>query len=183
MLQDFLEDRFNLKVHRETKVVPAYNLVVAKGGLKLKEFVPITNLSSKFGIARSTDNKARDSATENDLEANGFGLHGVRPGGVLELPEGPEHVMMGNAATISRLALILQLGELEGAPVIDKTGLTEPYDFRLAFARSAIADQGDYPVPGLIPALEEELGLKLEPTKSAIEMLVIDHIDSTPAAN
>jgi uncharacterized protein (TIGR03435 family) len=36
MLQSLLEDRFQLKVHRETKRVPVYLLVVARGGLKIK---------------------------------------------------------------------------------------------------------------------------------------------------
>jgi uncharacterized protein (TIGR03435 family) len=40
MLQSVLEDRFQLKIHRETEEVPMYNLTLAKGGLKLKPMEP-----------------------------------------------------------------------------------------------------------------------------------------------
>lgn len=58
-----------------------------------------------------------------------------------------------------------------GRPVIDKTGLTGEYDFRLEWASEQAADST---LPSLFTAIQEELGLKLESTKGPIEMIIVD---------
>ena len=75
-------------------------------------------------------------------------------------------------------------GNFQGI-VTDKTGLTDKYDFIVKFKASFERDReaGDLdPTPPLDRALKEELGLKVEPTKQPIKMLVIDHIEK-PTAN
>jgi uncharacterized protein (TIGR03435 family) len=92
------------------------------------------------------------------------------------------------AAPISMLIDLLQ--DLENAPVLDKTGLTGKYDFKLEFARDS-----DRPMPlgkSLPPtndseptvfvALKDQLGLKLVPIKLPLDEIVIDHIEK-PSEN
>jgi uncharacterized protein (TIGR03435 family) len=87
-------------------------------------------------------------------------------------------------------------GEL-GRPVIDTTGLTAKYDFTVTFASDSVKEGSASPTtaaPGEAPqptgggrtifaALERDLGLKIEKTKGMIDVLVIDHVDKTPAPN
>jgi uncharacterized protein (TIGR03435 family) len=57
--------------------------------------------------------------------------------------------------------------------VVDRTGLTESYDFTLEWSPDDVADSA---APSLITALREQLGLRLEPQKAPVEVLVIDII-------
>ncbi len=81
-----------------------------------------------------------------------------------------------------------QLGiELERI-VTDKTGLDGVYDFHLEYSRDGLKPMGPPPVvqdpaPNLFTAVQEQLGLKLEPAKEPVEVLVIDSINKIPAAN
>jgi len=69
-------------------------------------------------------------------------------------------------------------------PVVDKTGLTGNYDFDLMFTRDDHPDDMPHPDRGSIfVALQEQLGLKLEPEKVPVDYLVIDHVDKTPVEN
>lgn len=70
--------------------------------------------------------------------------------------------MPGLAATLSTLM---------GRKVIDQTGLTGVYDFTLEFAPP---DADDSPLPALVTALQEQLGLRLEATNGPVEVLVVD---------
>lgn len=146
------------------KELAAYNLVVAKGGLKLKDSIDTTAQSKQTGIAKSTNTD--DAPAGGGIRVNG------QPGGRL---------LRGNAVLLSDLAGF-QLSETTGAPVIDKTGLTGMYDFRIEFSTAATpVDSAQF--PSIFTALEKDLGLKLESTKASFDMLVIDHIDSAPAEN
>ena len=67
-------------------------------------------------------------------------------------------------------------------PVIDKTGLTGSYDIKLSFAplNDPNATSSN---PDIFTAIQEQLGLKLVPTKVPVDYLVIDHIDRVPTEN
>jgi uncharacterized protein (TIGR03435 family) len=77
-----------------------------------------------------------------------------------------------------------------GRPVIDKTGLTAYYDFKLEWAQDEGVPGpdgkreigGDRIGPSLFTAIQEQLGLRLEPQKGPVEVLVIDHAEK-PDAN
>ncbi len=62
-------------------------------------------------------------------------------------------------------------------PVLDRTGLTGAYDFRLEFARDPTAATLDSDVPSLSTAVQEQLGLKLEPQQGPIEVFVMDRVE------
>jgi uncharacterized protein (TIGR03435 family) len=87
----------------------------------------------------------------------------------------------GYAATMSMLAN--NLANAVGRPVIDKTGLTEKYDWVLEWTPDMLAggpDAGqpvENPGPTIFTALQEQLGLKLESTKGPVDTIVIDHVD------
>ena len=71
--------------------------------------------------------------------------------------------------------------------IVDKTGLPGKYDFRLEYAGS-VSPGGAFSsqltdLPDLFDALQRQLGLKLETTKAATDILVVDHVDKMPAAN
>jgi uncharacterized protein (TIGR03435 family) len=86
-------------------------------------------------------------------------------------------------ATMEFLALQLSNSGGLGREVIDKTGVTGDYDFRLEWAAGADGNPPpDSTSPGLFTALREQLGLKLEPRKAHFEMLVIDHAEK-PSSN
>jgi uncharacterized protein (TIGR03435 family) len=74
---------------------------------------------------------------------------------------------------VSMGALASYVGNQLGRIVVDKTGLSESYDFTLEWAPDETPDS---PVPSLVPALREQLGLRLEPQKSPVEVLVIDSL-------
>jgi uncharacterized protein (TIGR03435 family) len=69
-----------------------------------------------------------------------------------------------------------------GRPVVDKTGLTGKYDFTLDYVPVAKAATDDSGGPSIFTALQEQLGLKLEPAKAPMDVLVIDAVER-PAAN
>jgi uncharacterized protein (TIGR03435 family) len=69
-----------------------------------------------------------------------------------------------------------------GRPMLDKTGLTGKYDFTLEFVPAAKAGSDETGGPSIFTAIEEQLGLKLEPAKEPMDVLVIDSIEQ-PAAN
>lgn len=86
----------------------------------------------------------------------------------------------GFAAPMSLLAE--DLADTLGRPVIDKTGLTEKYDWKLQWAPEATPGSPEAPQqvsagPTISTALQDQLGLKLESTKGPVEVYVIDHID------
>lgn len=160
MLQTLLEDRFKLKTHWETREGDIYNLVVAKGGPKLgaeRSRPPSADDSKMFG-----DHPTPPLYLKNDGQGFDFIAHGC-PMGVL----------------------VRMLKGQFGRPVIDKTGLTDNYDFVLKYKgnwdRDRPADDLD-PTPPMDRTLHEELGLKVEAAKGPVKVLVIDHIEK-PSEN
>jgi uncharacterized protein (TIGR03435 family) len=69
-----------------------------------------------------------------------------------------------------------ELSRITGRVVVDKTNLTERYDFKLVWTPDD-APVTDNSAPSLFTAVQEQLGLKLEPAKEAAPVLIIDHVD------
>lgn len=176
MLQALLADRFKLTVHRETKELPVYALVVAKGGAKLHE--------AKAGDTYPKGIKGPDGKSRAGMMFMGGG----------EL----------TAQGLPLEPLVRELSLQLGRTVIDKTGLTGNYDYSLKWTSDVTvgafgerlpprAAEGSQPGtggtsepessgPSIFTALQEQLGLKLESQKGPVEILVIDHAEK-PSAN
>jgi len=161
MVLALLEDRFKLKTHWETREGDAYNLVVAKGG-------------PKMGAAGSIPPSAEEKKRFGDHPVPAFDQLGC-----------DEHGCTYFAHGCSMGLLVSMLTVQFGRPVINKTGLTGNYDFVLKYKgrwdRERPADDMD-PMPPMDRALQEELGLKVEPAKGPVKVLVIDHIEK-PSEN
>lgn len=158
MLAQLLAERFHLKVHMETKQLAVYDLVIAKGGSKLKAYVAPVKTEADDGKPPVLKNgMGPGSMMMNDGELTAYGV--------------PLATLTGSLA-----------GELNRT-VIDKTGLSGTYDLSLKWTPSAesggsgggqsAADAG----PSLFAALEEQLGLKLEAAKGPVVTLVVDHVE------
>jgi uncharacterized protein (TIGR03435 family) len=90
-------------------------------------------------------------------------------------PPGPSRIIRGSATQFSVLVGMLKAA-LGGSLVVDKTGLTDKFDFRFEFVSPTFTGQDDTPLPTLFMALEEA-GLKLESARTSLDVLVIDHIE------
>lgn len=149
--QALLAERFHLKVHHESRELPEYALVQAKGGSKLKP--------------------------GDEMKPNAGGMH------TFNLSSGTP-TMHADAVRLENLTLFLsrQLHR----PVLDRTGLTGKFDMELHWtpddAAPVPADSKAERAPGLLTALQEQLGLRLESIKGPVDMIVVDHVE-TPEAN
>ena len=171
MKQNLLLERFKLAYHREKKEMQAYELVVAKGGPKMKE---------SAGPLDPDERPAR--MTERKTDAEGFPV----------LPPGRVPMMMmiaGGHASARHVAETMEefavsVSMLVHKPVTDATGLTGKYDFTLNWiAEGAGPSTGDDTGPTLFRALPEQLGLRLEARKGMVEVLVVDHVEKSPTEN
>jgi uncharacterized protein (TIGR03435 family) len=152
MLQSLLEDRFGLKIHRETREVPVYLLNVAKNGLKIQPLKEGTCFSPDAGPPPDSDQK---------------------PCGIPFTRVKPPNMIIDMEGTLSNLSKLL--GVTLGRPVIDKTGVTGQFGFHLEFARDEAASDVSAG-PSIFTALQE-LGLKLDSAKGPGEFLVIDSVE------
>lgn len=180
MLQNLLKERFGLKVHRETKEMQTDRLVVARNGHKLKESVPAP--------PRDPD--------QSGLVPSGFRGISIGKDGFPELPPGDRSLTVTTAAGAVRRGSRETLEEIAEAlskqfrrPVTDATGLKGRYDYTLKWRpdRVSAGAAGTLPEvefgPTLPVAIQEQLGLKLEPAKGQVEVLVVDGAEKTPTAN
>jgi uncharacterized protein (TIGR03435 family) len=144
-LRALLAERFQLRTGQETRVVPVYALVIAKGGAKLPQAAP------------QLDADGKPRTEKNHRLSNGNGH------------------MTAIAMSMSGLAdWFVYLPECDRL-VVDRTGLTGEYDFKLDWT----VDNGngvpqDTPVPGLFTALHEQLGLDLKPDKAPVDVVVVE---------
>jgi uncharacterized protein (TIGR03435 family) len=188
MLLNLLAERFGLALHGETRDLPIYELIVAKGGLKMGEAEkPAQTLQSEPG-----------PTPPGQLPRDKDGLPLLPPGV-------PRMASYGNSGVSARMQTIADLVRLLQSkldrPVVEKTGLTGTYDFTLVWAPqttpggfdSTAAPEPTYgqgaaaapsqPVPDLPACVERQLGLKLAPAKRPVSVLVIDHVNRTPTEN
>jgi bla regulator protein blaR1 len=159
MLQSLLADRFKLKMHFETREMPIYELVVAKGGPKLPPPndetppAPGANKPSDMGsggmVVTKQGVRVRNMTLDGMLQVNWYGL-----------------------------------GE---RPIVNHTGLTGKYNLLLNWTMSPTgapaADGGPEDTErSIFTVLQEQLGLKLVPGKGPVEVVVIDSVEE-PSAN
>jgi uncharacterized protein (TIGR03435 family) len=170
MLQTMLEDRFKLKFHREKREVAAYELVVEKPG-KMTPSKDQTPPTDPFGAG---------AGTRGALTGLGFGADGAPQPGLM-LMDG--RFWQGTSITVSGLAG--GFGARAGRPVIDKTGLTGFFDIKVPITPDPNATPGrglggtgsGAGLSTIDAQMLDGLGLKLESSKTIVDVLVIDHIE------
>ena len=191
-LRSLLERRFQLMAHTEVEQIPAFTLTVAKGGLKMKPMEP--GGCEELAIVQPGQKSLRGRSAAD-----------VRRGakhscGIWAEMNGPNIVYVGGGVTISGEGLGNNIARglglrLGGVRVFDDTGLTNRYNYILEFALDentpgrdgvgTLPPVTDTSIPraqNIFTALEEQLGLKLEPTRAPRQFIVIDRVER-PSAN
>jgi uncharacterized protein (TIGR03435 family) len=179
MLQTLLGDRFGLKVHKDTKPMPAFALVAAEGKkLHLKE-------ASGSG---ETGCKGQSSASG---EGGGRVMMMGQDGVVTTLSILPGNLVQYNCRNTTMPAFAAGLQGFVGAnvgpnPVLEETGLKGAWDFDLKFSLNLagpIAMNSGVERISFADALEKQLGLKLEKREIPMPVTVIDSANQTPTPN
>ena len=156
MLQSLLADRFKLTLRRETRQLPVYDLLASKDGLKV-------------GATKEGSCVPPEKAVP---------LGPISCGGVRKQQLGPQRQVL-EVAGIGMAKLIELLSDEVGRVVVDKTGFSDRLSFRLEFAPvvGLQTAPSDASASSLFAALEEQLGLKLEPARGPVEVLVIESVE------
>jgi uncharacterized protein (TIGR03435 family) len=193
MLQALLTDRFQMKTHHETKDFSVYAVVVAKGGLKMKEVPP------------DPQSEPADGEKKGERPAVNVEVSGGRGGVVANYGNGSFFTLGDNRIDAKKMQMNYvadMLARFEDRPVLDMTELTGKYDFTLTFSeedyrammiRAAISSGMALP-PEAIQAMErasgdsmfsalQSVGLKLESRKAPLDILVIEHAEKMPTEN
>jgi uncharacterized protein (TIGR03435 family) len=190
MFQALLAERFQVKTHKDKKDFPVYALLVAKGGLKMKESAPDSN-------ADQDEPKRTSSVTATGSAAKGVSVnygHGSS-----------SYTFADNRFEAHKLTMFLFAGNLErfaDRQIVDMTGLTGPYDFafdvapedyRAMLLRSAVWVGANLPPeaqklldassPAALGDALQQIGLRLDARKAPLDVLVIDDALKTPTAN
>jgi uncharacterized protein (TIGR03435 family) len=186
MLQALLEERFQLKTHREMRETPVYAMTVGKGGLKVQPLAQVA--------CTPIDLLNPAAAKPGDLPPCAVPL--IRPTGTGDM----RLDMLGSTMT----QFAQELSQLSGRTVVDKTATAGRFNFQLEFtpdpaipgqnfhggrggdagSTTALGNPPPTPEdgPDLFVALQKQIGLKLTPDKSSVSVLIIDHVEK-PSAN
>jgi uncharacterized protein (TIGR03435 family) len=140
-----LTDRFHFKAHLQPKILPVYDLVVVRGGPKIK-------LSQE---------EIKDSSWNMSFQDT-------------------SKILTGKEMSMSDLASAL--ADDVHREVINKTSLDGRSDITLKWSDDVAAEAGGPNVISIFTAVEEQLGLKLQPSKGPVTTLVVDHVEM-PTAN
>jgi uncharacterized protein (TIGR03435 family) len=185
MMQALLADRFKLTLHRESKEFPVYALIVGKGGAKIRE--------------SPLDPDTDDGPGKANVDVN---VTGGDRGATVSLGKGASVAfeaqrLVAKKVTIAYLAD--SLARFVDRPVVDMTDLKGTYDLTLDYnlddVRALILSSAPPGTP--LPPRQAEVGetgvslmdslqavgLKMEPRKAPLDILVIDHLEKTPTAN
>ena len=180
MWQNLLAERFGMVLHHESKEFQVEELVVARGGPKLKETVEDLTAPLPPGPPKLKNGEL------------------LSPGVVSTIYPSPRAHTVARAQPISQLTAMLsnQLNR----PVLDKTGLTGKYDFTLDYNLSgfvlppqlgqpgpglaaAAGDNAGEPGPDLAAAVQQQLGLRLVAGKAKIDMVIVEKVNKVPTDN
>ncbi len=191
MVGALLADRFQMKMHRETKEFAVYALAAGKNGLRMKE------TPAESDPVEAASQSAKDAVNVTATPTNG--------GTMIDMGKGSS-LMIGNnrleARKLTMPAFAETLAYFVDRPVVDMTEIKGNYDFTLEFSpedframliRSAVINGAVLP-PETLKLMEtasgdsmfvalEKLGLKMEPRKAPLEVLVIDHMEKAPTEN
>ena len=191
MLQAILRDRFQLKTHLETREVPAYELTIAKGGPKLKPYQDGDCIDIGWVKPLTKALPLLPPKAEKPVICGANRVKGVT---------GPDITWDIPGTSLDYFAKTFLGLAFWDRPVINKTGIEGLFDIHLEFVsdESTPGPPGmPHPAPAtalpgapdsisagpsLFSALQQQLGLKLEPARGPREFLVIESVQR-PYAN
>ena len=163
MLRTLLAERFKLKVRYDTQVQPIYHLVIAR-----RDGQPGPGLlRSNVNCDEVNAARREGRAPEGPAPANGA------PPCAWSSQFTTGAVLRFGGLPLSRLSEAL--GRPDDRVIVDRTGLSGNYEFTLRYSPREPLSDGD--APSLVTALQEQLGLKLEPTRGPVEVLAIDAVE------
>jgi uncharacterized protein (TIGR03435 family) len=169
MVRTLLADRFKLVTHMETRELPIYALVTARSDRKLG---PELRQTATDCAAVRKARAANGPASFNLAEFRECGLSmGGGPGGAM--------AFRAQGMAIAQFARLME--SYVDRPIFDRTELSGEFDVEITFTpERGGPPRADLPAseaPSIFTALQERLGLTLEPTRGPIEVLVIDSIE------
>jgi uncharacterized protein (TIGR03435 family) len=175
MLRALLADRFKLAVHTEVRERPVFALVLARRDGKLGPGLVRADADCA-AIATARRRQGNDAPKESPTNLQNCG-RSMAPGVILARGQ----TMAELAAAFAALS---NTGMSLNRPVVDRTGLSGNFDVTLRFTPERIPEASDGPFPkpdaegaSLFTAVQEQLGLKLEPQRGPVDVLVIDRAD------
>jgi uncharacterized protein (TIGR03435 family) len=166
MLQALLAERFNLKLHRETKQLPVYAMTVGKRGPKLRDAAEPEIIKFPDGSLRKNRSLLWTPALEPNGERSDRNVQ-----------------MIVRDRSLQDLADTLSM--FMGRPVLNRTGLQGTFDITMEYEKDPDAANGPGAAltgPAMFTAFREQLGIKFEATRGPVEILVIDHAEK-PSEN
>jgi uncharacterized protein (TIGR03435 family) len=194
MLRNLITDRFGLKYHLEIAEISGYSLVVAKTGSRMHE--------SLQGPPPDGD-ASKPAPGPGSIAPDGFPIWPTgRTGTGFQTMPGSRARIVSRQETMEGLSRAL--GTLLKTKVVDATGLTAKYDFTVTYSDiTSPALSGSVPaqlsvgvsptagsltpapadLPDIFSALQSQIGLRLQPKKVSVEVVVIDQIQKTPVVN
>ena len=209
MLQALLKDRFKLETHRDKKEHSVYALVVAKGGIKMKEAEPDVPPPAepkpleKGEMVMGTG----DSAARVKMNSDGrSGTAETAKTGRVKYSVSPDGMIHYEYAKLEMSTLVDALSQFVGQPVFDATELKGKYQVAIDFsmqdmiavarrngvdvpagasggAAAASSNEASDPGSSSLFAAIQRLGLKLESRKEPVETIVVDHAEKMPTDN
>jgi uncharacterized protein (TIGR03435 family) len=164
MVRTLLADRFKLVMHIDARDTPIFALVHAR---------PDGRPGPQLRASSTVD---CDAARAEQARGAGIAAADGRP-----ICGGRTRAGFIMAGAVSMDELARNMSRLVGRAIVNRTGLQGRYDFDLKFTpegelTAAAADRGPDTMPSLYVALEEQLGLKLEPQRAPVDVVVIDSI-------
>jgi uncharacterized protein (TIGR03435 family) len=172
MLRQLLAERFQLRVHTERQSLKVFELKQAKGGHKLTPPQPAADADSNNPATRLA--RASEMMQQMQEKMKARAAAGAPVGGAFRS-------MRERQTTIAEFAGKITADA--GRPVLDRTQLDGQYSLALEWtpAGNFAQDVGD--APPLAEALEQQLGLKLEPATALMDVLIVDGVEKTPTAD
>ena len=167
MIKGVLADRFQFAIRKDTRPLDVYALVETSPG------------SSKLKRSQANCAALKDSPVEQRPAAAQAAAPGDRSRCQI-LPMTGRGRLIATGAAIADIVYVLN--SVVGRMVIDKTGLTGPFDVDLSWtpdpALQAVVRAADVPdAPSIFTAVEEQLGLHLSPDKASVEVIVVERLE------
>ncbi len=177
MMRNLLKSRFHLAYHFMKKDFDGYELVIGKGGPKLTPAAPPNGPApERPDVVIGGAGMQRDRDGYPDLPPGYPAFRGMALNGRMLT------TVRSKPVSVLEDLLQLPLSRLGPVRVVDHTGLTGKYDFKLDYAQIT-RDQDIEDLLASTFAAVKKLGLDLKKTKVPVDVMVIDHIDQVPTGN